>query len=179
MVSNVVRHPRRISENPICKLYTFFFDSDCNILIGSRGRRSRLCVSCHHRDVQERMHRSFRKLWGNAAITVNFNILCCYHGGYDLITILPQLLQSCIKRIEKKGSGDCEAWYFDYYKCIDKCVSYVNTQLFQLNIINNSVPFLSFFRHCISSTSISDRFWFLIWIFTIPQRVPKIFKFLK
>ena len=33
------------------------------------------------------------------------------------------MLQSCIKRIEKKGEGDCEAWYFDYYKCIDKCVS--------------------------------------------------------
>ena len=28
------------------------------------------------------------------------------------------------KFIEKKGEGDCEAWYFDYYKCIDKCVSF-------------------------------------------------------
>ena len=29
--------------------------------------------------------------------------------------------QSCIARIEKSKEGDCEAWYFDYMKCIDKC----------------------------------------------------------
>jgi len=29
---------------------------------------------------------------------------------------------ACVKRIEEKGSGDCEAWYFDSLKCIDKCV---------------------------------------------------------
>ena len=29
---------------------------------------------------------------------------------------------ACKKRIEEKGHGDCEAWYFDQLKCIDKCV---------------------------------------------------------
>jgi len=28
---------------------------------------------------------------------------------------------ACADRIEQKGSGDCEAWYFDWLKCIDKC----------------------------------------------------------
>ncbi|RYH31990.1 hypothetical protein EON65_01570 [archaeon] len=27
-------------------------------------------------------------------------------------------------RIEKAKEGDCEAWYFDYITCLDKCVSY-------------------------------------------------------
>eukprot|EP00520_Triparma_pacifica_P008094 CAMPEP_0118664732 /NCGR_PEP_ID=MMETSP0785-20121206/18193_1 /TAXON_ID=91992 /ORGANISM="Bolidomonas pacifica, Strain CCMP 1866" /LENGTH=77 /DNA_ID=CAMNT_0006558705 /DNA_START=25 /DNA_END=255 /DNA_ORIENTATION=+ len=29
--------------------------------------------------------------------------------------------EKCKERIEKKGHGDCEAWYFDKLKCIDKC----------------------------------------------------------
>eukprot|EP01041_Mallomonas_annulata_P008155 gene8155-16764_t len=31
--------------------------------------------------------------------------------------------KACIERIEKKKEGDCEAWYFDYYNCLDKCVT--------------------------------------------------------
>eukprot|EP00540_Astrosyne_radiata_P012248 CAMPEP_0116844992 /NCGR_PEP_ID=MMETSP0418-20121206/13013_1 /TAXON_ID=1158023 /ORGANISM="Astrosyne radiata, Strain 13vi08-1A" /LENGTH=67 /DNA_ID=CAMNT_0004476041 /DNA_START=59 /DNA_END=262 /DNA_ORIENTATION=+ len=30
---------------------------------------------------------------------------------------------SCVKRIEAKGEGDCEAWYFDLIHCVDKCVA--------------------------------------------------------
>lgn len=30
--------------------------------------------------------------------------------------------QKCETRIKEKGFGDCEAWYFDYWKCVDKCV---------------------------------------------------------
>lgn len=29
----------------------------------------------------------------------------------------------CTKRIEKKGEGDCEAWFFDFIHCRDKCVA--------------------------------------------------------
>lgn len=29
---------------------------------------------------------------------------------------------ACVKRIADRGEGDCEAWYFDYLHCIDKCV---------------------------------------------------------
>ena len=31
--------------------------------------------------------------------------------------------EKCVERITAKGSGNCEAWQFDYWKCIDKCVS--------------------------------------------------------
>jgi hypothetical protein len=31
--------------------------------------------------------------------------------------------QACEERINKAGTGDCEGWYFDYWHCIDKCVS--------------------------------------------------------
>jgi ubiquinol-cytochrome c reductase subunit 6 len=31
--------------------------------------------------------------------------------------------EKCKERIAAKGSGNCEAWAFDYWKCIDKCVS--------------------------------------------------------
>eukprot|EP00545_Synedropsis_sp_CCMP1620_P009208 CAMPEP_0119029838 /NCGR_PEP_ID=MMETSP1176-20130426/40722_1 /TAXON_ID=265551 /ORGANISM="Synedropsis recta cf, Strain CCMP1620" /LENGTH=66 /DNA_ID=CAMNT_0006986195 /DNA_START=496 /DNA_END=696 /DNA_ORIENTATION=+ len=31
--------------------------------------------------------------------------------------------ESCIKRIETKGEGDCESWYFDLVHCIDKCAA--------------------------------------------------------
>lgn len=37
------------------------------------------------------------------------------------ISILIDITQACVKRIEAKGEGDCEPWYFDYWKCIDKC----------------------------------------------------------
>ena len=30
---------------------------------------------------------------------------------------------ACVKRIEKSGTGDCEAWYFDLIQCVDKCVA--------------------------------------------------------
>ncbi|EGB11359.1 hypothetical protein AURANDRAFT_69671 [Aureococcus anophagefferens] len=28
---------------------------------------------------------------------------------------------SCVDRIEAKGGGDCEPYYFDWLKCLDKC----------------------------------------------------------
>eukprot|EP00552_Chaetoceros_brevis_P003238 CAMPEP_0197736322 /NCGR_PEP_ID=MMETSP1435-20131217/1615_1 /TAXON_ID=426625 /ORGANISM="Chaetoceros brevis, Strain CCMP164" /LENGTH=67 /DNA_ID=CAMNT_0043324425 /DNA_START=35 /DNA_END=238 /DNA_ORIENTATION=+ len=31
--------------------------------------------------------------------------------------------EACIKRIEAKGEGDCEAWYFDMLTCVDKCAA--------------------------------------------------------
>lgn len=31
--------------------------------------------------------------------------------------------QKCVARVEKKGHGQCEPQYFDYWKCIDACVS--------------------------------------------------------
>ena len=30
---------------------------------------------------------------------------------------------ACVKRIESKGEGDCEAWYFDLLHCVDTCVA--------------------------------------------------------
>jgi ubiquinol-cytochrome c reductase subunit 6 len=35
------------------------------------------------------------------------------------------LYEQCKERIEAKGTGSCEPWVFDYWKCIDKCVSRV------------------------------------------------------
>jgi ubiquinol-cytochrome c reductase subunit 6 len=31
--------------------------------------------------------------------------------------------EKCKERIKAKGEGTCEPWAFDYWKCIDKCVS--------------------------------------------------------
>ncbi len=31
--------------------------------------------------------------------------------------------KQCEARVTKKGEGECSAWYFDYWKCVDKCVS--------------------------------------------------------
>lgn len=31
--------------------------------------------------------------------------------------------EKCKDRIKAKGTGSCEPWAFDYWKCIDKCVS--------------------------------------------------------
>ena len=31
--------------------------------------------------------------------------------------------EKCKERIAQKGSGSCEPWAFDYWKCVDKCVS--------------------------------------------------------
>lgn len=31
--------------------------------------------------------------------------------------------KACGTRIAKKGDGECSAWYFDYWKCVDKCVA--------------------------------------------------------
>ncbi len=71
-------------------------------------------------------------------------LLCTYQytqhitqADEEPVDILPQLRQdcikscpvpkaayeACIKRIEKKGEGDCEAWYFDMLTCVDKCVA--------------------------------------------------------
>lgn len=33
------------------------------------------------------------------------------------------LYTACAKRVEKAGDGTCEPWFFDYTKCVDKCVS--------------------------------------------------------
>jgi len=55
----------------------------------------------------------------------------------DPVDILPQLREECkkgcdgpqkaydlcTKRIETKGEGDCEAWYFDLIHCVDVCVA--------------------------------------------------------
>lgn len=31
--------------------------------------------------------------------------------------------KACKVRIAAAKEGDCEAWYFDFLKCVDKCVS--------------------------------------------------------
>ncbi|CAM9310852.1 unnamed protein product [Ascophyllum nodosum] len=31
--------------------------------------------------------------------------------------------KACIDRVEKKGFGTCEPWFFDYLSCVDKCVA--------------------------------------------------------
>ena len=31
--------------------------------------------------------------------------------------------QACVERVTSKGFGTCEPWFFDYVKCVDKCVS--------------------------------------------------------
>ncbi|CAN0284721.1 unnamed protein product, partial [Discosporangium mesarthrocarpum] len=31
--------------------------------------------------------------------------------------------QACAGRVNAKGFGTCEPWFFDYLKCVDKCVS--------------------------------------------------------
>jgi ubiquinol-cytochrome c reductase subunit 6 len=30
---------------------------------------------------------------------------------------------ACVERITAKGSGECEPYYFDLIKCIDKCAA--------------------------------------------------------
>lgn len=67
--------------------------------------------------------------------------------------------QECIPRINKAKEGDCEAWYFDYYKCLDQCV-----RIFCI-IFNNSninvMRFLSIFtfrRECPSFSAIWSKF---------------------
>ena len=30
--------------------------------------------------------------------------------------------KKCEGRVTAKGDGDCSPWYFDYWKCVDKCV---------------------------------------------------------
>ena len=30
--------------------------------------------------------------------------------------------KKCEERVTAKGDGDCSPWYFDYWKCVDKCV---------------------------------------------------------
>ena len=37
--------------------------------------------------------------------------------------------EKCTERIAKKGEGSCEPWAFDYWKCIDKCVSRENNPM--------------------------------------------------
>lgn len=37
--------------------------------------------------------------------------------------------KACEKRIEAKGEGDCESWYFDLLHCVDKCAA---PQIFKL-----------------------------------------------
>lgn len=32
-------------------------------------------------------------------------------------------MQACAARIKGNPEADCESWYFDYYKCLDKWVS--------------------------------------------------------
>lgn len=32
-----------------------------------------------------------------------------------------QKYDACVKRIEQKGEGDCEAWYFELVHCVDNC----------------------------------------------------------
>ena len=49
--------------------------------------------------------------------------------------------QACAARIEKKGEGDCEPWYFDWVHCVDKCVSYF--VLHMLIIYDTYLVFLS------------------------------------
>eukprot|EP00555_Chaetoceros_dichaeta_P002896 CAMPEP_0198250062 /NCGR_PEP_ID=MMETSP1447-20131203/1388_1 /TAXON_ID=420782 /ORGANISM="Chaetoceros dichaeta, Strain CCMP1751" /LENGTH=68 /DNA_ID=CAMNT_0043934835 /DNA_START=73 /DNA_END=282 /DNA_ORIENTATION=- len=56
----------------------------------------------------------------------------------DPVDILPQIRKdcleaacpipkaaydACIKRVQAKGDGDCEAWYFDMLGCVDKCAA--------------------------------------------------------
>ena len=31
--------------------------------------------------------------------------------------------EACVKRITENKFGDCEAWYFDWLKCADKCIA--------------------------------------------------------
>lgn len=35
--------------------------------------------------------------------------------------------EACVKRVKAKGEGDCEAWFFDYLHCLDKCVAPAKT----------------------------------------------------
>ena len=37
-------------------------------------------------------------------------------------TVPADKYEACKDRIAKKGTGNCEAWSFDYWKCIDACV---------------------------------------------------------
>jgi len=35
----------------------------------------------------------------------------------------PSRPQACVERITAKGAGECEPYYFDFLKCVDKCVA--------------------------------------------------------
>eukprot|EP00527_Entomoneis_sp_CCMP2396_P007338 CAMPEP_0198149498 /NCGR_PEP_ID=MMETSP1443-20131203/46881_1 /TAXON_ID=186043 /ORGANISM="Entomoneis sp., Strain CCMP2396" /LENGTH=67 /DNA_ID=CAMNT_0043814557 /DNA_START=108 /DNA_END=311 /DNA_ORIENTATION=- len=34
-----------------------------------------------------------------------------------------QEYDQCVSRITEKKFGDCEAWFFDWIKCADKCIA--------------------------------------------------------
>ena len=36
---------------------------------------------------------------------------------------LHDLVTACADRVAKAGTGTCEPWFYDYVKCVDKCVS--------------------------------------------------------
>jgi len=56
----------------------------------------------------------------------------------EVVDILPQIRKeclkvscsaekaaydACVKRVQVKGDGDCEAWYFDMLGCVDHCAA--------------------------------------------------------
>ena len=48
--------------------------------------------------------------------------------------------EKCKERIKTKGEGSCEPWSFDYWKCVDKCVSMMFNyhRLYSVAVINRS-----------------------------------------
>ena len=51
----------------------------------------------------------------------------CASDSSDLNKRVP-FLQECVERIRAKGEGECEPYYFDWLKCIDKCVSKISSR---------------------------------------------------
>ena len=69
-------------------------------------------------------------------IKIHWSLLHCYAFGWNVFQpeymfcpssiVIFHLLQACVKRVEGDDSGHkhCTGQYFDYWFCVDKCVSF-------------------------------------------------------
>ena len=77
------------------------------------------------------------------------------------ITLLNFENQACEKRIETAKEGDCEPWYFDYYKCLDKCVSisFLFNYVAHFFLLFESFPFSESHLLILIALSVSHKSW--------------------
>jgi hypothetical protein len=57
--------------------------------------------------------------------------------------------KACVGRITAKGHGDCEPYYFDLLKCIDKCVRPLKYDIWESRQLWSCTHMTSVFCLCI------------------------------